>query len=207
MSSGSFTAGLASPRSLRAGLAQRLAHLIPASHWLLRRSAPPREAVVATLGPIELRNTRPGIVARTTVKGQRDAALQTALRRLADYAGGHNRDALAVPTARPITQLPGAPGTWVVQVGLPGVYAASAAPMPCSGKVRIVAQPNETLAVTRLSGRPCDDALARGTAAIIAAIAGSAWTASGPAMLRLCMPHGLLPWTGGFEVAMAVTER
>ena len=207
MSAGSFTAGFASPRSLRAGLARRLARLIPAGRRLLHGSALSREAVVATLGPVELRNTRPGVVARTAVKGQRDAALQTALQRLADYAGGQNRAALAVPTARPVTQLPGAPGTWVVQVGLPGVYAASAAPMPHSGKVRITAQPSGTLAVIRLSGRPRDDALARGEAAIIAAIAGSAWTASGPVVLRLHAPPGLLPWTGEFEVAMAVTER
>jgi hypothetical protein len=190
---------------LRAGLAQRLARLIPAGRRLLRRAALSREAVVATLGPVELRNTRPAIVARTTVKGQHDAALQTALRRLADYAGGQNSAALAVPTARPVTQRPGAPGTWVAQVGLPGVYAASTVPLPRSRKVRIVAQPCETLAVIRLSGRPRDDARARGTAAIIAAIAGSGWIASGPVVLRLNAPLDLLPWTGGFEVAMAVT--
>jgi SOUL heme-binding protein len=206
MRAGRSMTGFASLRGRRADLAQYLAHLLSAERRLLRRSTLPREAVVAMIGPVELRATSPGIVVRTTVKGQRDAALQTALRRLADYTGGQNREALAVPTARPITQLPGAPGTWVVQVGLPHVNATSAAPVPCGGRVRITTQPSEMLAVIRLNGRPRDDALARGEAAIIAAIAGTAWTASGPVMLRLHAPPGLLPWTAGFEVAMAITE-
>jgi hypothetical protein len=158
------------------------------------------------LGSVELHRTRPGFVARTTVKGEHDAALQTALRRLADYAAGQNREAVAVSTARPVTQRPGAPGTWAVQIGLPGVYAASAAPMPRSGKVRIMAQPSETLAIIRLTGRPRDAALARGEVAILAAIADSEWNACGPPMLRLHAPSGLLPWTGGFEVALPVTK-
>jgi hypothetical protein len=206
MSAGSFIAGIAASDSLRSVLAQRFARLLPPDRRLLHRSALPREALVATLGPVELFRTRPSFVARTTVKGEHDAALQTALRRLADYAAGQNREAVAVPTARPVTQRPGAPGTWVVQIGLPGVYAASAAPLPRSGKVRITAQPGETLAVVCLSGRPQDDALARGATAILAAIAGSAWTASGPPMLRMHARPGLLPWTGGFQVAMPVTE-
>ncbi len=206
MSAGSFTAGFASPHALRAGLGHLFVRLLPADRRLLRRSAPPSEATLAAFGLVELRHTCPGFVARTTVKGDRATALRTASQRLADYAGGQNRCRLEVRTARPVTQRRGAPGTWLVQIGLPGVYAASAAPRPRCGKVRIMAQPSETLAIIRLTGRPRGDALARGEAGIRAAIAGSKWIASGPAALRLHEPPGLLPWTGGFEVAMAVTE-
>ena len=55
-------------------------------------------------------------------------ASRTALRRLAEYTGGYNREGLAVASARPVVERPGAPGTWLVQIGLPGLYTASAAP-------------------------------------------------------------------------------
>lgn len=206
MNASSRITGFASPHGLRAGLAQLLSRLVPADRRLLRRSSLPKEVLLARLGPLELRRTRPGFVARTAVKGEHDAALQTALRRLADYTDGYNRAGLAMLTARPVVQLPGAPGTWLARIGLPGVYAESAAPTPCSPKVRIMAQPSETLAIVRLSGRPQPQSLARGEAAIRAAIAGSEWAVCGPPMLRLHAPPGLLPWTGSFEVAVAVAE-
>jgi hypothetical protein len=206
MSARSATSGFASPHGLRARLAQLLAGLLPADRRLLRQSMLPKEVLLATLGPVELRRTRAGFVARTAVKGEQDAALQTALWRLGDYADGDNRAGLPVRTAQPVVQLPGAPGTWLARIGLPGVYAESAAPTPRSPKVRIIAQPSETLAITRLSGRPRPQSLARGEAAIRAAIAGSEWAVCGPPMLRLHAPPGLLPWTGSFEVAVPVAE-
>jgi hypothetical protein len=206
MSARSGTSGFASPHGLRAGLAQLFAGLLPADRRLLRRSLIPKEILLATLGPVELRRTRAGFVARTAVKGEQDAALQTALRRLADYADGDNRAELPMRTAQPVVQLPGASGTWLARIGLPGVYTESAAPTPCSPKVRIMAQPSETLAITRLSGRPQAQSLARGEAAIRAATAGSEWAVCGPAMLRFHAPPGLLPWTGSFEVAVPVAE-
>jgi len=206
MSAGSDTAGFAAGHRLCARLEQFVARWLPVDRRVLRRSASPRESLIVALGPVELRRTRAGFVARTTVKGERDVALQTALLRLADYAAGHNRAGLAVTTAKPVTQRSGAPGTWLVQIGLPGLYTASAAPMPRSGKVRIIPQPSDILAVIRLPGRPRDAALARGEAAIRAAIAVGTWRASGPPLLRLHAPPGLLPWTGGYEVALAVTR-
>jgi hypothetical protein len=203
MSAGSFTTGLRAPH----GLARLFWRRLPADRCLLSRSAPAHEVELGTIGPVELRRTRAGYVARTVVKGEHDSALQTALRRLADYAGGHNHPGLPVQVARPVVQLPGAPGTWLVRIGLPGVYAASAAPIPRAGKVRILAQPSETLAIIRLSGHPQPRMLARGEAAIAAALTGSRWVASGPVMLRLHAPLALLPWSRGFEVAVAVTPH
>ena len=205
MSAGADMTGGTDSRSLRARLEHYVARLLPAEGRLLRRSVSAKEEVVATLGSIELRRTRAGFVARTTVKGEQHLASRTALRRLADYTGGYNREGLAVASAKPVVQRPGAPGTWLVQIGLPGLYIASAAPVPRSGKVRIIAQPDEIFAVIRLPGRPPEDALTRGEGAIRAAIAGSSWHACGLPVLRLQALPGLLPWTGAYEVAIAVT--
>jgi SOUL heme-binding protein len=111
MSVGSGTSGFAYPHGLHTGLTQLFGRLIPAGRRLLRRSTLPKEVVLAGLGPVELRRTRAGFVARTTAKGEQDAALQTALRRLANYADGDNRAGLPMRTARPAVQLPCAHGT------------------------------------------------------------------------------------------------
>ncbi|HTB46690.1 MAG TPA: heme-binding protein [Acetobacteraceae bacterium] len=206
MSAASFTAGLLAPSGLGGGLARLLRRRLPPGRRLLGRGTPANEAGIASIGPVELRRTRAAYVLRTVVKGEHDAALHTALQRLADYARGYNHPGLPVRVARPVVQLPGAPGTWLVRIGLPGVYAATAAPTPRSGKVRIMAQPSETLAIIRLSGHPEPQVFAQGEAAIMAALAGSAWVPAGPVMLRLHTPLGVLPWSGGFEVAVAVTE-
>jgi hypothetical protein len=201
------TAGRHRPLGLGAWLGRLIARQIPADRRLLWRSAPPREAVIATLGSVQLRRLRPVFMARTMVNGDPDAALPTALQRLADYIGGDNREALRVQVARPVVWQPRASGTWQVQIGLPEVYNACAAPLPRSGKVRIISQPGETLAVIRLSGRPCPQALAQGEAAILSALTGGHWVATGPTILRLHAPFGLLPWMGSFEVAIAVDEH
>jgi hypothetical protein len=197
-------AGFGHRSGLRAGLVQWAARLLPAWWKLLRQSTTLDEVVLATLGRIQVRRTRAGIIARTAVKGERGAALRTALERLADYSSGDNHQALPVPTSRPVVQRPDAPGRWLVQISLPSEYTQFSAPAPRNHKVRILAQPSETFATMRLSGRPNRPGIAKGEGAILAAIAGSGWAAAGTSVLRLHAPPGLLPWTGGFEVAVPV---
>jgi hypothetical protein len=89
-------------------------------------------------------------------------------------------------------------------VAVPSEYTQFSAPVPRSHKVRILAQPTETLAILRLSGPVQRRALARGEAAILAAIADSGWIASGMPVLRLYVPPGLVAWSGRFELAVPV---
>ena len=192
-----------SPGWLRAGMTR----LFSAERRLLHRSVPAKENTLAIRAAVELRRTRPTFVARTTVKGEPDAALQTALARLAAYFDGDNREAVTLQTVRPVVMRPSAPGTWMVQIGLPGMYAASAAPFPRSGKVRITAQLSETLAIVRRSGRPKPQAIARAEAAIRTAIADSDWAAAGPSQLRLHAAPSLLSRTAWFEIAMPIEPK
>jgi hypothetical protein len=205
MSVTSGMAGFSHRSGLRGGLVQWAARHLPDGWNLLRQSATLDEVVLATLGLAQVRRARAGIIARTAVKGELGAALRTALGRLADYTSGDNHEALPVPAAKPVVQRPDAPGRWLVQISLPSEYTQFSAPAPCSHKVRILAQPTETFATMRLSGRPNRPGFAKGEAAILAAIAGSSWVVAGTSVLRLHAPLGLLPWTGGFEVAVPVT--
>jgi len=202
----SNTAHLSNRRSLRDGLETLLGHLHPVGWRLLRRGAPNTETVLATFGAMQIRRTRAGFAARTVVKGEPDPALRTALQRLTAYRDGDNRERLPVPVARPAVRRPGVPGTWSLQIGLPGVYDEFAAPVPRSGKVRIVAQPSETLAILRRSGQPHPRAQDRAAAAMLAVLADTNWRVAGPPMVRLHVPPGWLPWIGWFELAIPVTE-
>jgi hypothetical protein len=179
MSNISGMAGFSHRSGLRSGLVQWAARHLPAGWKLLRQSATLDEVVLATLGLVQVRRTRAGIIARTAVKGERGAALRTALGRLADYTSGDNHEALPVPAAKPVVQRPDAPGRWLVQISLPSEYTQFSAPAPRNHKVRILAQPTETFATMRLSGRPNRPGFAKGEAAILAAIVGSGWVAAG----------------------------
>jgi hypothetical protein len=205
MSAAGGMAGFGHGPSLGDRLARWAMRWLPAGWRLLRQSAMLDEAVLATLGSVQVRRTRGGVIARTAVKGELQTALQTGLGRLANYTGGDNREGLPVPAAKPVVQRPDAPGRWLVQISLPSEYTRFSAPVPRNRKVRILLQPTETLATMRLSGRPDRRGLARGEAAILAAIVSSGWVAAGTSVLRLKVPLGLLPWTGGFEVAVPVT--
>ncbi len=178
---------------------------LPADWRLLRRKIALEETVLVTLGLVQVRRTRACVIARTAERGERAAALRIALRRLVDYADGANREGLMVPTARPAVQRPDAPGRWLVQISLPGEYTRFSAPVPYDHKVRILAQPTETLAVMRLPGRVEHAALVRGEATILTAIANRGWSACGTPLLRLQVPPGLLPWSGSCELAVPVS--
>jgi hypothetical protein len=205
MSAAGHLASFSRRPSLGEGLARWAMRQLPTGWRLLRRSATLDEVVVATLGSVQVRRTRAGVIARTVVKGELQTALQTALGRLADYTSGDNRERLSVRAAKPVVQRQDAPGRWLVQISLPSEYTRFSAPVPRNRKVRILVQPGETLATARLFGRPDRPGLARGEAVILAAIEGGGWVAAGSSVLRLHAPLGLLPWTGGFEVAVPIT--
>jgi hypothetical protein len=204
MSVTSRMVGFSHRPGLGAGSARWATCLLPARWRLLRQRVALGETVLTTPGLVQVRRTRACVIARTAVKGELEAALQIALRRLADYSGGDNCEGLAVRVARPVLLRPDASGRWLVQIGLPSEYSRFSAPVPCNHKVRILAQPPETLAIMRLSGPAQRSERARGEGVILAAIADSLWIASGTPVLRLCALPGLLPWSGRFELAVPV---
>jgi hypothetical protein len=205
MSVTSRNAGFSHFPCLWAGVAQWAARRLPGKWRLLRQAVTIDGRVLATLGPVQVRRMRACIIARTFVRGERLAALQIALGRLADYVGGDNREGRPLQAAKPVVQRLDSPGKWLVQISLRSEYTQFSPPVPRNHKVRILAQPIETLAIIRLRGNPRWPALAGGQAAILAAIADSGWIASGTPLLRLHTQPGLLPWSGGFELAVPVT--
>lgn len=204
MSAGSQAWGIDLAIASTATLIRRCLHLFPPDWRLLRSTEPPDERVICRQGLVEIREVSAGFAAETCVKGEPHMARKTALRRLANYLGGDNRGGLCLRTRRPVTQRFDASGRWRVRVLLPDMTGARAALIARGGKVRLGQVASETLAVIRAPGCPTGQRLARGEAAILDAIAGTAWTVTGPAMIRLHSPPRSRALGGWFEVALPV---
>jgi hypothetical protein len=190
-----------------AALLKRCARLISAEWLMLRWRGASGEPIIATHGSVEIRQTAAAWTAQTCVKGEADQARETALRRLARYTNGDNRDALSLRVELPVIQQQLDPRWWRVGVRLSDVEIGCAAPAPLAPKVRIVPPEPEILAVVRMDGRPSRDLVSFGDAIILDAISSTEWVAIGAASIRLHTPGLLRRLIGGFEVAVPVSVR
>ena len=193
------------------GFVSRLLEWIPrlfSSHWpALHLSEAHPETVFSRHGAVEIRQTHSGFSVQTCVKGEAAQARTTALRRLGNYLGGRNRNGTRLRAAGPLVQREEAPGRWLVCVGLPDVEDAFVAAVSRNGKVRIRPAQSEVLAILAMSGRPTPEAVARGEAAIRAALTNTEWLATGRPMMRMDAPPSVLPFMGHFEVALRVATQ
>ena len=174
---------------------------------LLRSSDTAEEVVVAHCGAVEIRQTLPGWSLETYVRGEPEQARATALRRLANYVEGKNREAVRLRTVRPLFQAEEVPGRWRVGIRLADGDGEIALPSARNGRVRVRSCASETLAVLRVPGRPAPLAMRHAETAIRLALVPTHWDATGPAMLRLHSLPAILPFLGRFEVAVPVVER
>jgi hypothetical protein len=181
--------------------------LLPRDWRVLQWSMETDEVVVESLGPVEIHRVPAGCIVQTCVEGGMDAARDIALARLAEYLSGDNRDGLALDAERPIVQQRSAPGEWLVSVRLPAIQDAATAPAPRRSSIWIVPQDPATLAVVRVNGGPCEQAIARAEATVVAVLERTRWVASGPAAVRIHAPGSLLPFADTCELAVPVVER
>jgi effector-binding domain-containing protein len=140
------------------------------SVWLEK----PKYRVVESEGPIELRDYAPMIVAETRASGEREAAIRTGFRRIADYIFGNNTAAAKVAMTAPVTQQPsekiamtapvtqqGDGGSWLVRFVMPASYTLETLPKPNNPEVELKTLPPKRFAVLRFSGRSDPENLQR----------------------------------------------
>jgi hypothetical protein len=174
---------------------------------LFRLSDAAEEVVVAHCGAVEIHQTLPGWLLETYVKGESEQARTTALRRLANYVTGKNRDSARLRVVRPLVQSEESRGRWRVGIRLADGDCETALTSARNGRVRLRACVSETVAVIHVPGRPTPLAIQHAETAIRLALAPTRWEATGPATLRLHSMPTLLPFLGCFEVAVPVIER
>jgi hypothetical protein len=181
--------------------------LLPRDWRVLQWSMETDEVVVESLGSVEIHRVPAGCMVQTCVAGDMDAARDVALARLGRYLSGDNRGSVSLDAERPVVQQRNAPGAWLVSVRLPAIQDAAAAPAPRASSTWIVPQDPAILAVAKVTGGPCEQAIARAEATVAAALEHTRWIASGPAIVRVHAPGSLLPFADTCELAVPVVER
>jgi hypothetical protein len=118
-----------------------------------------------THGPIEIRDYAPMLVAATEVAGEREVAINSGFRTIAEYIFGGNLSAEKVAMTAPVTQQNSekiamtapvtqqeAAGKWQVRFVMPAGYTLDSLPKPNNPNVRIEAIDAKRFAVIRFSG-------------------------------------------------------
>ena len=131
----------------------------------------PDYRVTSTLGPVEIREYEPYLVAETTVDGDLENAGNQGFRILAKYIFGGNRGkrkiAMTAPVSQekqsepegtkiamttPVTQRQRG-GQYTIRFMMPSEYSRDELPVPNDDRVAIVEVPARTFAAVRYSGR------------------------------------------------------
>ena len=183
----------------------------------------PRYTTVERLGNVEIRRYAPRLAAETVVPGDAYNARGEGFRRLAGYIFGGNagrqridmtapvaqsgageRIAMTAPVAQaPVTQASGE-GGWAIRFFLPA--ALTDPPAPNDARVRIVPVPEETVAVLRFPGTASANTVAERTKALMSALGGTAWHATGEPVAWFYDPPWTLPPLRRNEVAVPVAR-
>ncbi|WP_431301525.1 SOUL family heme-binding protein [Sediminicoccus sp. BL-A-41-H5] len=167
----------------------------------------PPFTVIARVGELEIRRYAPRLIAEISVTGDEVSARSAAFRPLAAYIFGENDAAERIGMTAPVAQgraeagerigmtapvaQSGGEGQWRVGFFMPARYSLATLPRPRDPRIAIVTLPEVEVAVLRFSGLPGAEAVAAAQARLDAALAGSAWTPSGPGGAWFYDP----PWT------------
>lgn len=185
----------------------------------------PPFTVVGRVGPVEIRQYGPRWAAETAVVGEPIKARSEGFSRLARYIFGGNAGGGKIAMTAPVAQAPGAetPGERIAMTApvtqaaggegstirffMPADRTRDTLPAPNDPKIVLVEVPGATMAVLRFSGTTRPDAVATQRAALLAALAGSAWQPTGAVEDWFYDPPWTLPPLRRNEVVVPVTAR
>jgi hypothetical protein len=181
----------------------------------------PRYSVVASIGPVEIRQYAPRLAASVSVQGDEIAARSVGFRRLARFIFGANTAnadiSMTAPVAQsaaakiamtaPVAQVQGPAGSWTITFFMPAKYTLATLPKPADAGIQITEVPGATYGVVRFSGVPGAAPVAAAKARLFGALAGSDWVPEGDAQDWFYDPPWTLPFARRNEVAVIVRPK
>lgn len=132
---------------------------------------------------VELRHYPKLILAETDVTGERQSAIETGFRRLADYIFARSRAGEKIAMTAPVEQSAGEEaGAWTVRFIMPSKYERKKdLPDPQSNQVRLAKRGETRFAAIRFSGRAETVDIEDQEAQLRRVMAKAGWTPDGPA--------------------------
>lgn len=187
----------------------------------IRRYAPQIAAEAVVEGPVETArnegfrrvagyifgdNTAQASVAMTApvVQGREPSGKPESIAMTAPVVQARAGRSESIAMTSPVVQQPAGAESWSIQFIMPSKYTMETLPQPNDPRVRLVEIPARTFAVVRFSGLGKADAVAQHEKALDAALAGSAWRASGEAVTWYYDPPWTVPFLRRNEVARPV---
>lgn len=187
----------------------------------IRRYAPQIAAEAVVEGPVETArnegfrrvagyifgdNTAQASVAMTApvVQGREPSGKSESIAMTAPVVQARAGRSESIAMTSPVVQQPAGAESWSIQFIMPSKYTMETLPQPNDPRVRLVEIPARTFAVVRFSGLGKADAVAQHEKALDAALAGSAWRASGEAVTWYYDPPWTVPFLRRNEVARPV---
>lgn len=182
----------------------------------------PAYAVVLKDGPYEIRRYDPYIVARTSVTGAYEPAMDKAFFILADYIFGKNVSgstvAMTAPVVQknaggnevlamtaPVFQEQGSDG-WIMEFAMPAKYTLETLPVPVDPSIRFEKISGETIAALRYSGTPRETRIAEKQKALADWVEKSGWRALSNPYHAQYDPPFTIPFLKRNEAMIRVTK-
>jgi hypothetical protein len=155
---------------------------------------------------VEIRRYGPRIAAETTVAANEEAARSAGFRRLAGYIFGRNHQDRRINMTAPVAQSSVGKQGWTIRFYMPAKWTVDSLPTPDDERVRIVAQPAETVAVLRFTGDRSPEAVAARSRQLLDTMRDNGIKPAGEPMTWFYDP----PWTISFrrrnEIAIPVDD-
>ena len=179
----------------------------------------PDYEVLAKDGQIEIRQYDPMIVAEATVEGEREQAIGSGFRIIANYIFGNNLASEKVAMTAPVTQQPSekiamtAPVTqqavgneWKVRFVMPSEYTMETLPKPVNPEVELIELPAKRVVAIRFSGFANQGSLDRHTEQLQGYIERESLSPKSEPTFAFYNDPWTLPFMRRNEVMVEITE-
>jgi hypothetical protein len=177
----------------------------------------PRYTIVQQVGPIEVRDYQPALMAQVQVQASQSAALREGFRILAGYIFGGNVSSDKIAMTSPVTQAPseqiamtspvtqsGKDGIWTVSFMMPHVYTLDTLPIPKNNAIQFIETPPEQRVAITFSGWATEGRRADFENRLRQWANSNAYTITGEAALAYYDDPMTLPWKRRNEVSFAI---
>jgi SOUL heme-binding protein len=161
--------------------------------------------VLSKYGAFEIREYEPHIVAKVSVEGEREYAINTGFKMIADYIFGNNKENIKVDMTTPVMQQQNSE-KWNVQFVMPEQHSLGTLPTPNNDSVKLQEIGIKTYGVIRFSGIIDQNTIKYNTDELHGFLKSEKLISQAPAIYAFYNPPWTLPFLRRNEVMLEITQ-